>query len=235
MTESIENIETLISDLESQRDQINERLRQARVTKTRLQGQQFETELSKVVAANRLEEIVKNANLLCSEVNDVIKVELQSNRVYFVLDTDDIRTRFADMHYFDYENTETIDMLEKWLDLHLSLIDIHTTLILDDLNCIDSVSGYNSSSDGVLSFIIFYKDNSRLELAATSYDDIKLTLTKDIESRSDMCQFCFEKSEGVEYEISGTDVTIAVTTTEKCDLESLTQTLKRMKDKLSDD
>lgn len=233
MTENIESIETLISDLESQRDQINEQLRQARRTRDNL---------SKHVTSNlhaeneaRLKEIVERANLLCAEVNDVIKVELQSNRVYFVLDTDDIRTRFADMHYFDYENTETIDMLEKWLNLHLNLIDIHTTLILNDLNHIDSVSGYNSSSDGVLSFSIFYKDDSCLELAATSYDDIKLTLTKDIESRSDMYQFCFEKSEGVEYEISGTDVTIAITTTEKCDLESLTQTLKRMKDKLSDD
>lgn len=233
MTENIESIETLISDLESQRDQINEQLRQARRTRDNL---------SKHVTSNlhaeneaRLKEIVERANLLCAEVNDVIKVELQSNRVYFVLDTDDIRTRFADMYYFDYENTETIDMLEKWLNLHLNLIDIHTTLILDDLNHIDSVSGYNSSSDGVLSFSIFYKDDSCLELAATSYDDIKLTLTKDIESRSDMYQFCFEKSEGVEYEISGTDVTIAITTTEKCDLESLTQTLKRMKDKLSDD
>lgn len=233
MTENIESIETLISDLERQRDQINEQLRQARRTRDNL---------SKHVTSNlhaeneaRLKEIVERANLLCAEVNDVIKVELQSNRVYFVLDTDDIRTRFADMHYFDYENTETIDMLEKWLNLHLNLIDIHTTLILNDLNHIDSVSGYNSSSDGVLSFSIFYKDDSCLELAATSYDDIKLTLTKDIESRSDMYQFCFEKSEGVEYEISGTDVTIAITTTEKCDLESLTQTLKRMKDKLSDD
>ena len=138
------------------------------------------------------------------------------------------------MHYFDYENTETIDMLEKWLNLHLNLIDIHTTLILDDLNHIDSVSGYNSSSDGVLSFSIFYKDNSCLELAATSYDDIKIALSEIIEDNSDMTQFCFEKSDGVEYEITGENVTIAVTTTEKCDLESLTQTLKRMKDKLSD-
>lgn len=233
MTENIESIETLISDLESQRDQINEQLRQARRTRDNLSKQETSNLHNENEA--RLKEIVERANLLCAEVNDVIKVELQSNRVYFVLDTDDIRTRFADMHYFDYENTETIDMLEKWLNLHLNLIDIHTTLILDDLNHIDSVSGYNSSSDGVLSFSIFYKDDSCLELAATSYDDIKLTLTKDIESRSDMYQFCFEKSEGVEYEISGTDVTIAVTTTEKCDLESLTQTLKRMKDKLSDD
>ena len=233
MTENIESIETLISDLESQRDQINEQLRQSRRTRDNLSNHVT----SNLHAENeaRLKEIVERANLLCAEVNDVIKVELQSNRVYFVLDTDDIRTRFADMHYFDYENTETIDMLEKWLNLHLNLIDIHTTLILNDLNHIDSVSGYNSSSDGVLSFSIFYKDDSCLELAATSYDDIKLTLTKDIESRQDMCQFCFEKSEGVEYEISGTDVTIAVTTAEKCDLESLTQTLKRMKDKLSDD
>lgn len=233
MTETIENIETLILDLESQRDQINEQLRQARRTRDNLSKQST----SNLHAENeaRLKEIVERANLLCAEVNDVIRVELQSNRVYFILDTDDIRTRFADMHYFDYENTETIDMLEKWLNLHLNLIDIHTTLILDDLNHIDSVSGYNSSSDGVLSFSIFYKDDSCLEFAATSYDDIKLTLTKDIESRSDMYQFCFEKSEGVEYEISGTDVTIAVTTTEKCDLESLTQTLKRMQDKLSDD
>lgn len=233
MTENIENIDTLISDLESQRDQINEQLRQARRTRDNL-SKQTTSNLHNENEA-RLKEIVERANLLCAEVNDIIKVELQSNRVYFILDTDDIRTRFADMHYFDYENTETIDMLEKWLNLHLNLIDIHTTLILDDLNHIDSVSGYNSSSDGVLSFSIFYKDDSCLELAATSYDDIKLTLTKDIESRSDMCQFCFEKSEGVEYEISGTDVTIAVTTTEKCDLESLTQTLRRMKDKLSDD
>lgn len=232
MTENIESIETLISDLESQRYQINEQLRQARRTRDNLSKQETSNLHNENEA--RLKEIVERANLLCAEVNDVIKVELQSNRVYFVLDTDDIRTRFADMHYFDYENTETIDMLEKWLNLHLNLIDIHTTLILDDLNHIDSVSGYNSSSDGVLSFSIFYKDDSCLELAATSYDDIKLTLTKDIESRSDMYQFCFEKSEGVEYEISGTDVTIAVTTTEKCDLESLTQTLKRMKDKLSD-
>lgn len=233
MTENIESIETLISDLESQRDQINEQLRQARRTRDNLSKQETSNLHNENEA--RLKEIVERANLICVEVNDVIKVELQSNRVYFVLDTNDIRTRFADMHYFDYENTETIDMLEKWLNLHLNLIDIHTTLILDDLNHIDSVSGYNSSSDGVLSFSIFYKDDSCLELAATSYDDIKLTLTKDIESRSDMCQFCFEKSEGVEYEISGTDVTIAVTTTEKCDLESLAQTLKRMKDKLSDD
>ena len=233
MTENIESIETLISDLESQRDQIDEQLRQARRTRDNLSKQ--ETSNLHVENEARLKEIVERANLLCAEVNDIIKVELQSNRVYFVLDTNDIRTRFADMHYFDYENTETIDMLEKWLNLHLNLIDIHTTLILDDLNHIDSVSGYNSSSDGVLSFSIFYKNDSCLELAATSYDDIKLTLTKDIESRSDMCQFCFEKSEGVEYEISGTDVTIAVTTTEKCDLESLTQTLRRMKDKLSDD
>lgn len=232
MTENIESIETLISDLESQRDQINERLRQARRTRDNLSNQ--ETSNLHVENEARLKEIVERANLLCAEVNDMIRVELQSNRVYFVLDTDDIRTRFADMHYFDYENAETIDMLEKWLNLHLNLIDIHTTLILNDLNHIDSVSGYNSSSDGVLSFSIFYKDDSCLELAATSYDDIKLTLTKDIESRSDMYQFCFEKSEGVEYEISGTDVTIAVTTTEKCNLESLTQTLKRMKDKLRD-
>lgn len=233
MTEDIDNIETLISDLERQRDQINEQLHQARRTRDNLSKQ----EISNLHVENeaRLKEIVERANLLCAEVNDIIKVELQSNRVYFVLDTDDIRTRFADMHYFDYENTETIDMLEKWLNLHLNLIDIHTTLILDDINHIDSVSGYNSSSDGVLSFSIFYKDSSCLELAATSYDDIKLTLTKEIESRSNMYQFCFEKSEGVEYEISGTDVTISVTTTEKCDLESLTQTLKRMKDKLSDD
>lgn len=233
MTENIESIETLISDLESQRDQINEQLRQARRTRDNLNKQ----ETSNLHTENeaRLKDIVERASLLCTEVNDIIRVELQSNRVYFVLDTDDIRTRFADMHYFDYENTETIDMLEKWLNLHLNLIDMHTTLILDDLNHIDSVSGYNSSSDGVLSFSIFYKDGSCLELAATSYDDIKLTLTKDIESRSDMYQFCFEKSEGVEYEISGTDVTIAVTTSDKCDLESLTQTLTRMKDKLSDD
>ena len=233
MTENIESIETLISDLESQRDQIDEQLRQARRTRDDLSKQKTSNLHSENEA--RLKELVERSNLLCAEVNDIIRVELQSNRVYFVLDTDDIRTRFADMHYFDYENTETIDMLEKWLNLHLNLIDIHTTLILDDLNHIDSVSGYNSSSDGVLSFSIFYKDDSCLELAATSYDDIKLTLTKDIESRSDMYQFCFEKSEGVEYEISGTDVTIAVTTTEKCNLESLTQTLKRMKDKLSDD
>ena len=233
MTENIESIETLISDLESQRDQINEQLCQARRTRDNLSKQETSNLHSENEA--RLNEIVERANLLCVEVNDIIRVELQSNRVYFVLDTDDIHTRFADMHYFDYENTETIDMLEKWLNLHLNLIDIHTTLILDDLNHIESVSGYNSSSDGVLSFSIFYKDDSCLELAATSYDDIKLTLTKDIESLSDMYQFCFEKSEGVEYEISGTDVTIAVTTTEKCDLESLTQTLKRMKDKLSDD
>ena len=232
MTENIEIIETLISDLESQRDQINEQLHQARRTRDNLSKQETSNLHNENEA--RLKEIVESANLICAEVNDVIKVELQSNRVQFVLDTNDIRTRFADMHYFDYENTETIDMLEKWLNLHLNLIDIHTTLILDDLNHIDSVSGYNSSSDGVLSFSIFYKDDSCLELAATSYDDIKLTLTKDIESRSDMYQFCFEKSEDVEYEISGTDVTIAVTTTEKCDLESLTQTLKRMKDKLSD-
>lgn len=233
MTENIESIETLISDLESQRDQINEQLRQARRTRDDLSKQKTSNLHNE--NESRLKEIIERANLLCAEVNDIIRVELQSNRVYFVLDTDDIRTRFADMHYFDCENTETIDMLEKWLNLHLNLIDIHTTLILDDLNHIDSVSGYNSSSDGVLSFSIFYKDNSCLELAATSYDDIKLTLTRDIESRSDMYQFCFEKSEGVEYEISGTDVTIAVTTSEKCDLESLTQTLTRMKDKLSDD
>ena len=125
-------------------------------------------------------------------------------------------------------------MLEKWLNLHLSLIDIHTTLILDDLNHVDSVSCYNSSSDRFLSFNIFYKDNSCLELAATSYDDMKLTMSKVIEDRVDMTQFCFEKSDGVEYEITGENVTIAVTTTEKCDLESLTKTLKRMKDKLSD-
>lgn len=232
MTENIESIETLISDLESQRDQINEQLRQARRTRDNLSKQT--TSNLHIENEARLKEIVERANLLCAEVNDVIRVELQSNRVYFILDTDDIRTRFTDMHYFDYENTETIDMLEKWLNLHLNLIDIHTTLISDDLNHIDSVSGYNSSSDGVLSFSIFYNDNSRLDLAATSYDDIKLTLTKDIESRSDMTQFCFEKSDGVEYEITGENVTIAVTTTEKCDLESLTHTLKRMKDKLSD-
>lgn len=232
MTETIENIETLILDLESQRDQINEQLRQARRTRDNLSKQST----SNLHAENeaRLKDIVERANFLCAEVNDVIKVELQSNRVYFILDTGDIRTRFADTHYFDYENTETIDMLEKWLNLHLNLIDIHTTLILDDLNQIDSVNGYDSSSDGILSFSIFYKDNSCLELAATSYDDIKLTLFKDIESRSDMTQFCFEKSDGVGYEITGENVTIAVTTTEKCDLESLTQTLKRMKDKLSD-
>ena len=232
MTENIESIETLISDLESQRDQINEQLRQARRTRDNLSKQ--ETSNLHVENEARLKEIVERANLLCAEVNDIIKVELQSNRVYFVLDTDDIRTRFADMHYFDYENTETIDMLEKWLNLHLNLIDIHTTLILDDINHIDSVSGYNSSSDGVLSFSIFYKDSSCLELAATSYDDIKIALSEIIEDNSDMTQFCFEKSDGVEYEITGENVTIAVTTTEKCDLESLTQTLKRMKDKLSD-
>lgn len=232
MTENIESIETLISDLESKRDQINEQLRQARRTRDNLSKQETSNLHNENEA--RLKEIVERANLICAEVNDVIKVELQSNRVYFVLDTNDIRTRFADMHYFDYENTETIDMLEKWLNLHLNLIDIHTTLILDDLNHIDSVSSYNSSSDGVLSFSIFYKDNSCLELAATSYDDIKLTLSEDIESRSDMTQFYFEKSDGVEYEITGENVTIAVTTTEKCDLESLTQTLKLMKDKLSD-
>lgn len=232
MTENIESIETLISDLESQRDQINEQLRQARRTRDNLSKQKTSNLHSENEA--RLNEIVERANLLCAEVNDIIRVELQSNRVYFVLDTDDIRTRFADMHYFDYENTETIDMLEKWLNLHLNLIDIHTTLILDDLNHIDSVSGYNSSSDGVLSFSIFYKDSSCLELAATSYDDIKIALSEIIEDNSDMTQFCFEKSDGVEYEITGENVTIAVTTTEKCDLESLTQTLKRMKDKLSD-
>lgn len=232
MTENIENIETLISDLESQRDQINERLRQARRTRDNLSKQT--TSNLHIENEARLKEIVERANLLCAEVNDVIRVELQSNRVYFVLSTDDIRTIFADMHYFDYENTETIDMLEKWLNLHLNLIDIHTTLILDDLNHIDSVSGYNSSSDGVLSFSIFYKDNSCLDLAATSYDDIKMTLSEVIEDNSDMTQFCFEKSDGVEYEITGENVTIAVTTTEKCDLESLTQTLKLMKDKLSD-
>lgn len=233
MTENIESIETLISNLESQRDQINEQLRQARRTRDNLSKQ--ETSNLRNENEARLKEIVERANLLCAEVNDAIRVELQSNRVYFVLDTDDIRTRFADMHYFDYENTETIDMLEKWLNLHLNLIDIHTTLILDDLNHIDSVSGCNSSSDGVLSFNIFYKDDRCLELAATSYDDIKLTLFKDIESQSDMCQFAIAKSNNIDYEISGTDVTITVTTTEKCDLESLTRTLKRMKDKLSDD
>ena len=232
MTENIESIETLISDLERQRDQINEQLCQARRTRDNLSNQK--TSNLHVENEARLKEIVERANLICAEVNDVIKVELQSNRVYFVLDTNDIRTRFADMHYFDYENTETIDMLEKWLNLHLNLIDIHTTLILDDLNHIDSVSGYNSSSDGVLSFSIFYKNNSCLELAATSYDDIKIALSEIIEDNSDMTQFCFEKSDGVEYEITGENVTIAVTTTEKCDLESLTQTLKRMKDKLSD-
>ena len=232
MTENIESIETLILDLESQRDQINEQLRQARRTRDNLSKQS--TSNLHIENEARLKEIVERANLLCAEVNDVIRVDLQSNRVCFILDTDDIRTRFTDMHYFDYENTETIDMLEKWLNLHLNLIDIHTTLILDDLNQIDSVDGYDSSSDGILSFSIFYKDNSCLELAATSYDDIKLTLSKDIESRSDMTQFCFEKSDGVEYEITGENVTIAVTTTEKCDLESLTKTLKRMKDKLSD-
>lgn len=233
MTENIESIETLISDLESQRDQINEQLRQARRTRDNLSKQT--TSNLHIENEARLKEIVERANLLCAEVNDVIRVELRSNRVYFILDTDDIRTRFTDMHYFDYENTETIDMLEKWLNLHLNLIDIHTTLISDDLNHIDSVSGYNSSSDGVLSFSIFYKDNSCLELAATSYDDIKLTLFKDIESQSDMCQFVIAKSNNIDYEISGTDVTITVTTTEKCDLESLTRTLKRMKDKLRDD
>lgn len=232
MTENIESIETLISDLESQRDQINEQLRQARRTRDNLSKQA--TSNLHIENEARLKEIVERANLLCAEVNDVIRVDLQSNRVYFILDTDDIRTRFTDMHYFDYENTETIDMLEKWLNLHLNLIDIHTTLILDDLNHIDSVICCDSSSDGILLFSIFYKDDSYLEIAATSYDDIKLTLTKDIESRSDMHQFCFEKSDGVEYEITGENVTIAVTTTEKCDLESLTKTLKRMKDKLSD-
>ena len=232
MTENIESIETLISDLESQRDRINEQLRQARRTRDNLSKQKTSNLHNE--NESRLKEIVERANLLCTEVNDVIRVELQSNRVYFVLDTDDIRTRFADMHYFDYENTETIDMLEKWLNLHLNLIDIHTTLISDDLNHIDSVSGYNSSSDGVLSFSIFYKDSSCLELAATSYDDIKLTLFKDIESQSDMCQFVIAKSNNIDYEISGTDVTITVTTTEKCDLESLHQTLRRMRGKLSD-
>lgn len=232
MTENIESIETLISDLERQRDQINEQLCQARRTRDNLSN--LKTSNLHVENEARLKEIVERANLLCAEVNDIIRVELQSNRVCFVLDTDDIRTRFADMHYFDYENTETIDMLEKWLNLHLNLIDIHTTLILDDLNHIDSVSGHNSSSDGVLSFSIFYKDNSCLELAATSYDDIKIALSEIIEDNSDMTQFCFEKSDGVEYEITGENVTIAATTTEKCDLESLTQTLKRMKDKLND-
>lgn len=232
MTENIESIETLISDLESQRDQINEQLRQAR--RIRDNSRKRETSNLHIENEARLKEIVERANLLCAEVNDVIRIELQSNRVYFVLDTDDIRTRFTDMHYLDYENTETIDMLEKWLNLHLNLIDIHTTLILDDLNHIDSVICYDSSSDGVLSFSIFYKDNSCLELAATSYDDIKIALSEVIEDNSDMTRFCFEKSDGVEYEITGENVTIAVTTTEKCDLESLTQTLKLMKDKLSD-
>ena len=231
MTENIESIETLISDLESQRDQINEQLRQARRTREDLS--KHETSNLSIENEARLKEIVERANSLCAEVNDAIKVELQSNRVYFVLDTDDIRTRFADMHYFDYENTETIDMLEKWLNLHLNMIDIHTTLILDDLNHIDSVSGYNSSSDGVLAFSIFYKTDSCLEIAATSYDDIKLTLSKDIESQSDMLQFVVPKSNNIDYEISGTDVTISVTTSEQCDLESLTQTLRRMKAKLS--
>ena len=232
MTENIESIETLISDLESQRDQINEQLRQARRTRDNLSKQA--TSNLHIENEARLKEIVERANLLCAEVNDIIRVELQSDRVYFILDTNDIRTRFTDMHYFDYENTETIDMLEKWLNLHLSLIDIHTTLILDELDHIDSVSSYDSSSDGVLSFSIFYKDNSCLDLAAMSYDDIKMTLSEVIEDNSDMTQFCFEKSDGVEYEITGENVTIAVTTTEKCDLESLTQTLKLMKDKLSD-
>ena len=172
--------------------------------------------------------------MLCAEVDDSIKVDLQTNRARFIIELDDESIRFLDVHYFDYENTETIDMLEKWLNLHLSLIDIHTTLILDELDHIDSVSSYDSSSDGVLSFSIFYKDNSCLEIAATSYDDIKMTLSEVIEDNSDITQFCFEKSNGVEYEITGANVTIAVTTTEKCDLESLTQTLKRMKDKLSD-
>ena len=126
MTENIESIETLILNLESQRDQINEQLRQARRTRDNLSKRETSNLQNENEA--RLKEIVERANLLCAEVNDIIRVELHSNRVYFVLDTDDIRTRFADMHYFDYENTETIDMLEKWLNLHLNLIDIHTTL-----------------------------------------------------------------------------------------------------------
>lgn len=232
MTENIESIETLISDLESQRDQINEQLRQARRTRDNLSKQETSNLHNENEA--RLKEIVERANLICAEVDDSIKVDLQTNRARFIIELDDESIRFLDVHYFDYENTETIDMLEKWLNLHLSLIDIHTTLILDELDHIDSVSSYDSSSDGVLSFSIFYKDNSCLEIAATSYDDIKMALSEVIEDNSDMTQFCFEKSEGVEYEITGENVTIAVTTTEKCDLESLTQTLKLMKDKLSD-
>ena len=74
MTENIESIETLISDLERQRDQINEQLCQARRTRDNLSN--LKTSNLHVENEARLKEIVERANLLCAEVNDIIRVEL---------------------------------------------------------------------------------------------------------------------------------------------------------------
>ena len=232
MKESVEQINARIDDLIAQRNQINELLRDARSTKASLTRQNADS--SNNDNESKVTNLIEFANFKCAEVSNMILVELEENMVRFIIYSYEGAAKFKDTYWIDYDNSDTIESMEKWLNRHLDLLSIYDTLVVDDYS-VHFVSEYYEDYDADASiFTIVYKDKSYLDVTAKSDDDIKMTLSEVIEDNSDMTQFCFEKSDGVEYEITGKNVKITVTTTENCDLESMTQTLQRMKDKLSD-
>lgn len=231
MTESIEQINARIDDLIAQRDQINVLLRDARSAKASLTRQNADVSTSD--NKTKVKSIVEYANFRCAEASSMIRVDLEENMVRFIIDSYGDFAKFKDTYWIDYENDDTIKSMEKWLNRHLDLLDIYNTLVVED-HRVHLVNEYYEDYDASASnFTIVYKDKSYLDVIAKSYDDIKLTLSKDIESQSDMLRFVIAKSNNIDYWISGQDVTISVTTSESCDLESLTQTMRRMKEKLS--
>lgn len=231
MTESIEQINARIDDLIAQRDQINVLLRDARSAKASLTRQNADVSTSD--NKTKVKSIVEYANFRCAEASSMIRVDLEENMIRFIIDSYGDFAKFKDTYWIDYENDDTIKSMEKWLNRHLDLLDIYNTLVVED-HRVHLVNEYYEDYDaGASNFTIVYKDKSYLDVIAKSYDDIKLTLSKDIESQSDMLRFVIAKSNNIDYWISGQDVTISVTTSESCDLESLTQTMRRMKEKLS--
>lgn len=231
MTESIEQINARIDDLIAQRDQINVLLRDARSAKASLTRQNADVSTSD--NKTKVKSIVEYANFRCAEASSMIRVDLEENMVCFIIDSYGDFAKFKDTYWIDYENDDTIKSMEKWLNRHLDLLDIYNTLVVED-HRVHLVNEYYEDYDASASnFTIVYKDKSYLDVIAKSYDDIKLTLSKDIESQSDMLRFVITKSNNIDYWISGQDVTISVTTSESCDLESLTQTMRRMNEKLS--
>lgn len=231
MTESVEQINARIDDLIAQRDQINVLLRDARSAKASLTRQNADVSTSD--NKTKVKSIVEYANFRCAEASSMIRVDLEENMVRFIIDSYGDFAKFKDTYWIDYENDDTIKSMEKWLNRHLDLLDIYDTLVVDDYRVHFVNEYYEDFDTSVSNFTIVYKDKSYLDVIAKSDDDIKMTLYNDVSESCDDYNFVLDEANGVYYTVRGEDVTVSITMTEQCKLETLKFTLNEMRETLA--